>query len=679
MKKILVLILVALFAIALVSCGGDGTQGSGSSQGTGSSADSSTTNSSEDDANIPDTPPSSGEQIGPGTADSSSAGSTESSDNNGGGVDDGKEEVTEPAIDVSKSTVLGILGSAMAPFNAADTFGNEGQISSFTSYTAQHDFSKLSAGDRVDITSSGIYRVTGKSLNGQIYIKAKGQNVIILLDGVDLTSTTSTPPIYAEDCASLKIILAEGSVNRLEDSEINGENGVIKVKSCNLTMGGKGRLTIKANGKNGISNTKELTIEGGTYVITSTRHAIYGKLGVTINGGKFTIDSARSGIKSGDSDEKKETEGQITVNAGSVHIRCNTDGLNSCGPVTITNGRLLIEAKSRGIDATKDVTIEGGTLIFSTENDAIRSSKLTYDDNGKLLTSGATVSILGNANVKISTYGNGIQAENVKISTKGVLYVYTTLHYAEDANGAYKRVDGIYILLEDGEKYSGTRYNPLECKGIEAASAIEITGAKVGFDTFEDCLNATNIVIKNTVAAFATERDAIEASNEGNVQANIKIEGVNTDITVIKADKGLKAKNTVTLSEGVTKIVATTDAIKADTVNVVSGQHILFDKVEYVTDFQIRAGMVVCVSTTNNPISARFAIPNASGTIANKDLCGKGARIKLVMGDKSASIILPKDYSEKISVLFAAEDESMSDCTVTIGDKTEVFEAGKLY
>ena len=675
MKKFLVLILAVLFAMALVSCGDD-TQGTGSSQGASSSADSSTTSSSEDDANIPDTPPDSSEQIGPGTTDSSSTGSTESSDNNGGETDGGGEdEITEPAIDVSKDTVLGILGNAMAPFNAADTFGNEGQISSFTSYAGEFDFSKLSAGKRVDITAGGIYKITGKSLNGQVYIKARGQNVILLLDGVDLTSTTSTPPIYAEDCASLKIILAEGSTNRLEDSEINGENGVIKVKSCNLTMGGKGRLTIKANGKNGISNTKELIIEGGTYVINSTRHAIYGKLGVTINGGKFTIDSARSGIKSGDSDVGQETEGQITVNAGSIHIRCNTDGLNSYGPVTVTNGRILVEAKSRGIDATKDVTIKGGTLIFSTENDAIRTSKAGKN----AVTNGATVSIEGNANVKISSYGNGMQAENVKVSTKGVLYVYTTLYYAEDVNGAYKRVDGNYVLLAEGEKYTGTRYNPLECKGIEAASTIELTGTKVGLNTYEDCLNATNITIKNTVAALATERDAVEASNEGSAVANIKIEGVDTDITIIKSDKGLKAKNTVTLSECFTKIVATTDAIKADTVNVVSGKHIFFDKVEYVTDFQIRAGMVICVSTTNSPVSARSAIPNASGTIENKDLCRSGARIKFMMGELFESIILPKDYSEKISVFFAAEDESMSDCTVTIGNKTEVFKAGSLY
>ena len=711
MKKFLVLILAALFAFALISCGEDETTGSSSVQSGNNSVGASGTDNSED-ANIPDVPPDSGEQIGPGITDDSSnndagTGTNSSSSGNGGsgtgtsssnagtnnsshigsvgssgnsgsndnGSNDnnGSEDVDESVINVTKDSVLGILGNAMDPFNAADTFGNEGQISSFTKYNDNYDLSQFSAGKRIEITDGGIYRVTGKSLNGQIYIKAKGQSVIVLLDGVDLTSTTSTPAIYAEDCASLKIILAEGSSNRLEDTSVNGENGVIKVKSCNLTMGGKGRLTIKANAKNGISNTKELIIEGGTYVITSTRHAIYGKLGVTINGGKFTLNSARSGIKSGDDEEGKETEGKIVINSGSIHIRCNTDGLNSYGPVEINNGRITIEAKSRGIDATKDITINGGTLVFSTENDTIRTSKATYDEKGKLLTSGATISILGNSNVKIASYGNGIQAENVKVSTSGVLYIYTTLYYAVSENGAYKRVNDVYVLIEEGERYTGTRYNPLECKGIEAANKLEIVETTIGINSYEDCLNATEIVVNNLKGAFATERDAMEASTERVVQANIKIEGVKTDITIIKSDKGLKANNTVTLSDGYTKIVASTEAIKADTVMVNSGKHILFDKVEYVTDFMVRMGTVVCISTTNAPVAVRAAIPSASGVITNKNLCTSGELVQLVMGTQSESIVLPKDYTEKISVLYVAPDESSGTCTFTVNQKVDVL------
>lgn len=680
MKKFLVLILALVFALTLVSCGGEETpDASTSSSQSGSQSGDSGTSSSDDEANIPDVPPDSSEQIGPGgSVDSSNSGSSTGSSQ--GGNDGGDDKPENPTESYVAETVLGVLGDMMDPFTAEDTFGgNSGQTSSYTSYKMEFDLSKLSAGKRIEILEGGIYRVYGKSLNGQIYIKAKGQNVILLLDGVDLISTTSVPAIYAEDCASVKIELAEGSVNKLEDTEVNGENGVIKVKSCNLTMGGKGKLTIKANAKNGISNTKELTINGGVYNITSTKHGIYGKLGVTINGGQFTIESARSGIKSGDDEVNNVAEGKTTINNGSLHIRCNTDGINAYGSVEITNGRVVIEAKSRGIDATKDIAIKGGILILSTENDAIRTSKATYDDNGKTVSAGSTISIEGKANVKIASYGNGAQAEKVSISTTGVLYIYTALNYVEDTNGTYKLVNGSYVLIAEGEKYIGKRYNPLECKGIEAAKSIEINGANVGIDSYEDCLNSTDIKLKNSTVVLATTKDAIEASNEADVTASITVEGLNGYLNVVKADKGLKAKTTVTLSDGTTKIYAITDAIKADTVSVLSGRHIFFDKVEYVTDFVIRGGSVLCISTTVSPVAARSAIPNASGVIASKDLCVMGRELSIVMGTQSESAVLPKDYTEKICVFYATIDETMGICRVTIGEETEKLTTGKFY
>lgn len=683
MKKLIVLVLALVFVLSFVSCGGNSnTTNPSSNQSTNSVGSSNNTNggnSSEDDANIPDTPPTPDTPIGPGSVTSSSSSNGGSTDNPGDGGNN------KPQLDTTKQTVSGILGSALDVFDQKDTFGGEGQISSYTKYTAEFNLADLSAGARIYIPAGGTYRVYGKALDNQIYIKASDQNVIILLDNVDLTSTSSAPAIYAEDCKSVTIVLAEGSQNRLEDSSINGENGVIKVKSCNLTLDGKGSLEIVANAKHGISNTKELTINGGTYNITSTRHGIYGKLGVTINGGKFVINSARSGIKSGDDEIGNEAEGNIVINSGSLHIRCNTDGLNAIGTVEINNGRLLIEALSRGIDATKDVNIKGGTVIFNTEKDAVRTSKTVYDvydadgdgDKTEVLTFGGAVSIEGNANVRINTYGNGFEGENVKISTSGVIYIKTVEKYTEDQAGEYKLVNGSYVLIGENETFNGTRYSLSESKGIEAENEIRITNSKIGIDSFEDCLNATTVLIRSSVVALNTTKDAIEASHTTNT-ASVTIEGAGCDVTVISAEKGIKANNSVTLSDGNTKINADTDAIKAENISILSGKHILFDKVEYTGKFNIKRGMVLCISTTENPISARSEIPNAYGTVNKKDLCVFGRKITVQMGDIIESVVLPKDYTEKISIFFAAEDVSMSDTTITIDTYTQKLTKGKL-
>ena len=682
MKKIIVLILALVIVLCLASCGDNGTTNSGS----GSSLNNGVTSSSnvngsldEDDSNVPDTPPTPDTPIGPGSGTSSSTQGSGSVDQPGDGGN------TQPELDTAKQTVSGILGSSLDVFEQKDTFGNEGQISSYTKYTAEFNLADLSAGERIYIPAGGTYRVYGKALNSQIYIKAKDQNVIILLDGIDLTSTSSVPPIYAEDCKNVTIVLAEGSTNKIEDASINGENGVIKVRSCNLTLDGKGSLEIVANAKNGISNTKALTINGGTYTIKSTRHGIYGKLGVTVNGGKFIINSARSGIKAGDNEVGNEAEGDVIINSGSFHIRCNTDGLNAIGAVEINNGRVLIEAISRGIDATKDVSIKGGTVIFNTEKDAIRTLKTIYDvddadgdgNRKEVLTKGGSVSIEGSANVKINTYGNGIEGENVTLSTNGVIYIKTVAKYTEDNTGEYRLVNGNYVLIGANESFSGTRYSLSECKGVEAESEIRVTNTKIGVDSYEDCLNATSVIVRSSIVALNTTKDAIEASNESKT-STVTVEGVGCELTIINGDKGIKANDSVTLSDGTTKINAETDAIKATSISVLSGKHILFDKVEYTDKFNVKRGMVLCISTTEKPISARSEIPNAYGTITDTSKCVLGRSLTFKMGDIVETVVLPKDFTEKISVFFAAEDMTMSEATVTIDGNTQKLTAGKL-
>ena len=122
-----------------------------------------------------------------------------------------------------------------------------------------------------------------------------------------------------------------------------------------------------------------------------------------------------------------------------------------------------------------------------------------------------------------------------------------------------------------------------------------------------------------------------------------------------------------------------TDAIKADTVTVNSGTHILYEKVEYVTLFAIRGGTFLSIATTNSPVDYKSTIANASGAISNKDLCIVGKYFTVMMGSARKTVILQKDYTEKMSVIFASETQGA--CTIVIGqnEKTEALTAGKIY
>lgn len=630
MKKLIAILLALVFVMVLASCGDD-TDTTNSSNTTASSdvtTDSSTVNSTpanSENSDAPLTPPSEDTPLGPEDKPSD-----------------------KPSVDDTAVTVEKLLGDALDVFDAEDVFGDEGKISTYTDFY-NVDVSKEAVNKSFKIDKSGVYRLYGKSVNGQIYIKPQVKeqniNVILLLDGVNLTYTGSGPTIYAEDCAKVTIVASENSKNYLADSTINDENAVIRVRSCDLIMGGMGEVNIVGNTKHGISNTKNLTITGGKYTITSVGHAIYGKQSLTINGGKFDINSAKSGFKTGDDEIGNELEGKITINSCSAHIRCNTNGINSYGSVEINNGRIVIEALGKGIAATKNISINGGTFMFSTTEDAIKTD--------------STLSVLGKSNIKISTYGNGFEAMSAEVKTEGVIYIVTHPKYIEDSQGEYKLLDGEYILLDGTEAANAKKYKLIECKGFEVKGKLTINKATVGIDSFEDSMNATDVELNGGKYILSTTKDGIDASNSVNV-VNL------ADVTVIASDKGIKAVASVTLDSGKTSIVATTDAIKADTVTIKSGTHHIFEKVEYVTSFLIRGGTVLVIGTTTNPTTAQAYIPNASGVISNKQLCTEGKYLTVSVNGVTHTVTLPKDYTEKICVLFASELEGS--CKVIIGE-----------
>lgn len=69
------------------------------------------------------------------------------------------------------------------------------------------------------ITSAGRYTLHGLLTDGQIVVSASNQDVVELaLNGVDITSTTSSP-IYVKSAEKVILVLADGSQNTVTDSD----------------------------------------------------------------------------------------------------------------------------------------------------------------------------------------------------------------------------------------------------------------------------------------------------------------------------------------------------------------------------------------------------------------------------------------------------------------------------
>lgn len=652
MKKILALILALIITVALVSCDKDNTTETNTdtstdtqTQTTDTQTDTDTDTATDTGTDIPDIP-----------------------------VDDKKDPTSgriEHSVKVDQALNLGI-------FDAEDTFGNEGTSKQYSG-VIDVDVSHLAAGgNSYKISAGGFYRLTGTSENGQIYVNASGQDVVLILDNLNLTYKGSEPVIFAEKCNSVTIVLVNEST--LADSETNLKKGAIYVKSCGLTLDGTGTLNVTGNFKSGIFNTKELVVNGGKYNINAKYHGIYGEQKLTINGGKFNITSGKSGLKSGDYDETVPLEavvGYVTVNSGSITIDAKSNGISSYGGVEINGGRIEIKSATDGINATEDIWINPSILVDLTEENASEETDpqgpiIIIDSKGDGIKTDKKVTISNYANVKINAKGDGIDAMgDVEITTLGVVYIKTTpLSYTKDATlGSYVLVNGVYYKVDPADYPDMTLYSVANsCKGIKTDGKIRIAGDSIGIDSAEDALKANEIVFWCGKVVVSTNEDCADAVTSITVSKG--------NIDVLNANKGLKAP-AVTIDGGKLSIVTVSDAIDSPAVTINGGTLYLFETVDAGEgSFTINGGTVISISTKNEP-----KVPTAgeqryfSAQIEEKDLYVYGNYVR-ISGDTIGEVVLklPKKYSPKLSVVVSSANVFPGEYKIEVGD----YEGGKI-
>lgn len=622
MKKVIAILLSLLFVFALVSCGSVNT-------------DTDTNTSTNKDT----------------TTDTGSGSNKDTESDSGGNKDTDSDnpvvDPDKPAPPVYESTTVeDSLKSELGVFDAEDTFGNEGSVIDFA--TINHiDVSREANNKQAYIGKGGAYRIYGKSNDGQIYVSAPDEEVILIFDGVSLTSGNSIvgPAIFAVDCASVTIILVEGTENYLADNSANdGEGAVIRVRSCNLTIEGKGSLTVEGKAKNAIANTKELTINSGNYNISAVGHGLYGKQGININGGKFNIDAGKSGFKSGDGDDKSSYEyGYINVNSGSVSIKSGTNGFNCVGPVSIKDGRVNITSENgNGIDALEDVKISGGTLIFNSYKSAIA----TEED----------VEIKGVSNLKLITTGNGISATNITVDTDGVIYIKTSPTYEKvtaetsETKTRYVYQDGSYVVYDASvHGKNPTLYTLRDSKGFKA-NEITVKDGIVGIDSYQDCINAEKVTLTNGKLVLYTVSDAIDASVQADISDTV-------EINVLGAEKGINATS-LNITGGTLNIVADKDAINTDSGVMSGGTVYLFDKIDLGTDgtMAVNGGVLLMVTTTANKQTTTGELKFISALIEEREAALPGNYLKVINGAEIVLVKLPKNYTKNMAVYYASSE-----------------------
>ena len=307
---------------------------------------------------------------------------------------------------------LASFASAADTYDTADATVFTFTDSGVTAEEGAYDGYKIE-GTALTISGAGTYVVRGTCSDGSITVKKGTTGVVLILDGLTLTSS-DTAPICCNKSTAVTIVAAKGSVNELTDSETNNddnypdnenaENAVIKTKDgSQVVLCGEGTINIVAYGKNGVkggATTEDegeacLTIRDLTLNITSyVNDGLKADQELNIESGTITVSAADDGIKS----DLVLNIGAQGTDGPTIHVENAYEGIEGA-MINIYSGTITVHAEEDGVNAANsDLTdysyalnIYGGTLYV----DAGTGDGL--DSNGSLDISGGTVTVLSSA------------------------------------------------------------------------------------------------------------------------------------------------------------------------------------------------------------------------------------------------------------------------------------------
>ena len=323
------------------------------------------------------------------------------------------------------------------------------------------------------LNSNADYSISGKYSECQIEV-AKGISANITLNSISIDNSQTGPFVIKKGSTVNLILSGESTIidKETDETSTDYEGAGLKFKSSSsLTISGDGKLNIIGEIKNGIKGASgsNLIINGGTFNITTINNALAADNSVTINDGIFIIKTTEGdGIKSDPDYGDNDSEGIITINGGTFNISSYSDGIQAKSKLIINDGYFNIKTFNNGASSTnfnKDedsakglkcswnetnitilLNITGGTFILDTADDSIHS-------DGNITICGGTFTI--------SSGDDGVHADqNLILGEKDVDNNIIKMNITK----SYEGLEGSQVYI-----YSGTYSIIASDDGINSA------------------------------------------------------------------------------------------------------------------------------------------------------------------------------------------------------------------
>ena len=422
---------------------------------------------------------------------------------------DGGPQHTVPEGSIDVEDVVGDIDNTIGSADKDHSYEEDGAVKIVFSEGAA-SVSGLGAtanASDVTVTGNGTFIISGECSDGSITINSQSTSKIqLVLDGLKLTNENG-PVINVQNAKKVTLTLKEGTESILSDGSSytasfvnNSIDGAIFSKS-NLVFNGEGKLTVNGNYAHAVVSKDNLTVTGGTYLITSQKTGLYGKDCIKLSDCNITVNAGTDALKSDNALDA--TKGFIYISDGEYVLNSVNDAIQAFTVVTIDGGSFDITTTStsstlsaKAIKGGSGVAISGGEFEIDAEDDAIHS-------DGSIVIAGGNYTILSGddgihanntldisaGNIKINKSYEGIEATDIYVSG-GYIDITSTddgmnASGGNDANSTSTarpgtdmfgggtgtiNISGGYIIVHN------------EGDGIDANGSIEISGGVVLVD-----------------------------------------------------------------------------------------------------------------------------------------------------------------------------------------------------
>lgn len=454
----------------------------------------------------------------------------------------------------------------------------------------------------------------------QIYVNAPGCDVEIDLNGVTIENNENSP-IFVEDCASIDISAKKNTKNYIVDNRAaytaddNAQGkGAIMVYNGDLTLKGKGELSITANYYNGVHGKDDIDIKNLTLNVTSINHAIRASDNLNIESGVITTVSGGDGLKTTGSglSSKGKQKGYINISGGTISINSWTDAI-SAGYNVVISGEPAITIATNKNSSYKGEVIEPDTtncylkvpssIQSETETDYTYAAyineefiELAYvkyksDDMG----GGGPMFAPGGGGWGPGGGGGGSSSGSYHVykfekpvdATSFVLYRFnganntnfsTTSYNAKSSSTSFNSskdmiaissINGSTISMGSWSIYStsNTNKSDISAKGIKGYNEVHIEGGTISINAFDDGISTpASTTLDNGLSAtgyiyIAAGTISISSADDGiHARTNLYIQGGSINIT--KAYEGIEAQY-INVSGGESYVFASDDGVNA--------------------------------------------------------------------------------------------------------------------